>query len=399
MPEARLTRMVSTVGAPAATAPAAVPWGAVWGQHDAVTALQDAASDPAALTHAWLITGPPGSGRSTLAYAFAAALIAEPGDENAMRQVLAGTHPDLTALRTEGVIISIKDARALVERSYFSPSLGRYRVIVMEDADRMAERTSNVLLKALEEPPERTVWVLCAPSDADLLPTIRSRVRTLRLREPDVADVARLIVDRTGADPGTAEQSARHAQRHIGMAQRLATDAAARGRRDVTLRAVLRVRGVGDVVEVAGRIVQAATDDAKALTAERDEAERANLLRMLGIAEGAAVPPAVRSQLSALEDDQKRRATRSLRDGIDRVLTDLESMFRDVLMLQFGRDADLINRELEPELRALAAAWSIDRTLAVVDRIGETRENVELNAAPTLALESMLVTVASGRIP
>ncbi|MGA7149117.1 MAG: DNA polymerase III subunit delta' [Microbacterium sp.] len=377
----------------------AVPWGAVWGQRDAVTALQDAASDPAAMTHAWLITGPPGSGRSTLAYAFAAALIAEPGDERAMRQVLAGTHPDLTALRTEGVIISIKDARALVERSYFSPSLGRYRVIVMEDADRMAERTSNVLLKALEEPPERTVWILCAPSDADLLPTIRSRVRTLRLSEPDVDDVARLIVERTGVDFVTAEQSARHAQRHIGMAQRLATDAAARARRDDTLRAVLRVRGVGDAVEVAGRIVQAATEDAKTLTAERDEAERASLLRTMGIAEGAAVPPAVRSQLSALEDDQKRRATRSLRDGIDRVLTDLESMFRDVLMIQFGRDGDLINRELEPDLRALAAAWPAERTLIVVDRIGQTRENVELNAAPTLALESMLVTVASGRTP
>ncbi|MFH8249300.1 DNA polymerase III subunit delta' [Microbacterium sp. B2969] len=377
----------------------APPWSDVWGQDDAVAALRAAASDPASLTHAWLITGPPGSGRSTLAHAFAAALIAEPGDEQAMRQVLAGTHPDLTALRTEGVIISIKDARSLVERSYFAPSLGRYRVIVMEDADRMAERTSNVLLKALEEPPERTVWVLCAPSEADLLPTIRSRVRTLRLRDPEIADVARLIVQRTGVDPAIAEQSARHAQRHIGMAQRLATDSAARARRDETLRAVLRVRGVGDAVEVAGTIVQVATDDAKALTAERDEAERSTLLRTLGIAEGAAVPPAVRAQLSALEDDQKRRATRSLRDGIDRVLTDLQSMFRDIVVLQFGRGGDLINVELEPELRAVAQAWTPQRTLTVLDRIAETRRNLEQNVAPALALESMLVTVASGRTP
>ena len=158
-----------------------VPWGAVWGQDEAVRALQEAVADPASMTHAWLITGPPGSGRSTLAYAFAAALIAEPGDEAAMRQVLARTHPDLTSLRTEQVIIRIDEARKLVERAYFAPSVGRHRVIIVEDADRMAERTSNVLLKALEEPPERTVWVLCAPSDADLLPTIRSRVRTLRL--------------------------------------------------------------------------------------------------------------------------------------------------------------------------------------------------------------------------
>ena len=381
---------------------APLPWGSVWGQDAAVDVLRDAASDPSAMTHAWLITGPPGSGRSTLAYAFAAALIADPADEAAeqvMRQVLAGTHPDLTALRTEGVIISIKDARALVERSYFAPSLGRYRVIVVEDADRMVERTSNVLLKALEEPPERTVWVLCAPSEADLLPTIRSRVRALRLREPDVDDVAALIARRTGVDHAVAEQSARHAQRHIGMAQRLATDAEARRRRDQTLRAVLGVRGIGDVVEVAGEIVQAATEDAKALTAERDQVERASLLRTVGVAEGAAVPPAVRAQLNALEDEQKRRATRSLRDGIDRVLTDLQSLFRDVVLLQHGRSDGLINRELEPDLRALAAAWSPARTLSVLDRIAETRRNLEQNVAPALALESMLITVSSGRTP
>ncbi|UIN31495.1 DNA polymerase III subunit delta' [Microbacterium binotii] len=379
------------------TATSSLAWEDVWGQDDAVQLLQAAASDPAQLTHAWLITGPPGSGRSTLAYGFAAALIAEPGDEAAVRQVLARTHPDLTALRTEQVVIRIEEARQLVERAYYSPSLGRYRVIVVEDADRMAERTSNVLLKALEEPPERTIWVLCAPSDADLLPTIRSRVRTVRLREPDVSDVARLITQRTGVDAEVAEQAARHAQRHIGMAQRLATDDDARRRRDETLRSALAVRGVGDAVDAAARIVQVATDDAKALTVERDEAERASLLRTVGLAEGAAVPPAVRSQLNALADEQKRRATRSLRDGIDRVLTDLQSLFRDVVMVQFGRTDGLINTELSDDLHALAAAWEPTRTLLVLDEIALTRRNLERNAAPALALESLLVAVATGR--
>ncbi|MGW9112535.1 DNA polymerase III subunit delta' [Microbacterium sp. NPDC055683] len=377
----------------------ALPWGDVWGQDEAVSILRQAA-DGGSLAHAWLVTGPPGSGRSTLAYAFAAALIAQgPDDVHTMRQVLAGSHPDLTALRTEGVIITIAQARALVERSYFSPSTGRYRVIVVEDADRMTERTSNVLLKALEEPPPETIWVLCAPSDADLLPTIRSRVRLLRLREPEVDDVARLIQARTGVSADVAEQSARHAQRHIGMAQRLATDEAARRRRDETLRAVLRVRGIGDVVEVAGEIVQAATDDAKALTAERDEAERSALLRTIGFADGAKIPPAVRSQLSALEDEQRKRATRSLRDGIDRVLTDLQSLYRDLVLLQLGRDGGLINVELVDDLRALAAAWRPQRTLRVLDHIAETRDALEQNVQPTLALESLLVTIVSGRKP
>ena len=378
-------------------------WDAVWGQDEAVATLRGAAAPDAArgmMTHAWLITGPAGSGRSTLASAFAAELIAtSPDDVATIAQVQARTHPDLTALRTDRVIISIAEARELVRGAYYAPSLGRHRVIIVEDADRMSERTSNVLLKALEEPPERTVWVLCAPSDADLLPTIRSRVRVVRLNEPEVADVAGLIVQRTGVDPALAEQSARHAQRHIGMAQRLATDADARARREATVRAVLDLRSVSDAVGAAGKIIAIATEDAKALSADRDVSEREQMRRSMGLVEGAPVPPAFRSQLSALEDDQKRRATRSLRDGIDRVLTDLQSVFRDMLMVQYGRTETLINTELQIEIAAVGEGWGPERALIALDAIAATRRSLQHNAAPLLAVESMLVTIASGRTP
>ncbi|WP_022881460.1 DNA polymerase III subunit delta' [Gryllotalpicola ginsengisoli] len=380
-------------------------WAELTGQRDAIAVLraaaaadrpgQRAAGSGNAMTHAWLLTGPPGSGRSNLAFAFASALLSTAGpdgDPVTDAQVKARTHPDLTVLSTEKVIISIDEVRELVRSAQYSPSVGRYRVMIIEDADRMTERTSNLLLKSLEEPPERTVWVLCAPSDTDLLPTIRSRVRTVRLTVPTVADVAQLLTTRDGVDPALAEQAARHAQSHIGMARRLATNADARARRDETLDLVLGVNTVSAAVLAAARLLQIASEDGKAITEERDAQEREEALRSLGVEPGGTVPPALRGQLRALEEDQKRRATRSLRDGLDRILVDLLSLYRDVLMVQLSSDAALVNAERADELRRHAAATTPAASLAAMDSIAEARTRIDANVNPTLALEAMLVT-------
>ncbi|GAA1942463.1 DNA polymerase III subunit delta' [Agromyces allii] len=380
-------------------------WSELTGQEQAIAVFRAAAEASRArssqgaqpsqqMTHSWLVTGPPGSGRSNLAYAFAVALISgDPdGDEPTRIQVEARSHPDLHVLATEGVIIKRDDVRDIVKRSHYAPSIGRHRVIIVEDADRMTEQTSNFLLKELEEPPERTVWILCAPSEADLIPTIRSRVRSVRLLMPSIADVAALLERRDGVDPVLAERSAREAQSHIGMAHRLATSEDARRRREETLRLALQVRSAATAVSTAARFLAIAGDDAKAITELRDAEEREHALHSLGIAPGQAVPAALRPQIKALEDDQKRRATRSLRDGIDRILVDLTSLYRDVLLLQLGAEVELVNRELVDELRRAAASVAPMRTLATLDAIQEARERIEGNVAPALALEAMLVS-------
>ncbi len=369
-------------------------WDDLTGQGEAIAVLKNAVTTPESMTHAWLITGPPGSGRSNIAFAFAAALLSgnPDGDEVTQRQVEARTHPDLNVLSTEGVIIKVADVREMVRRSHYSPSVGSYRVIVVEDSDRMTEQTSNVLLKELEEPPERTVWILCAPSEADLLPTIRSRVRSVRLRMPSIDEVAQLLVRRNGITHEVAERAAREAQSHIGMAQRLATNAEARERRQGAIDAALGIRGVSSAVNAAARLLAVAGEDAKAITTERDAEERESALRSLGVAPGQSLPPALRSQLRALEDDQKRRATRSLRDGIDRILIDLSSLYRDILMLHLGRDASIINIELADRLRTAVTESTPEATLATMDAIALARKRIESNVSPALALEAMLVT-------
>ncbi|MFP5348158.1 MAG: DNA polymerase III subunit delta' [Actinomycetes bacterium] len=375
-------------------------WDEVVGQPDAVAALQRAAAmaedvlagrgpGPA---HAWLVTGPPGSGRSVAARAFAAALQCDRGGCGECHEcttVLKGTHADVQVVVTEGLTIDTESTRYLVLSAQRYPSRGRWRVVIVEDADRMHERAFNVLLKSIEEPPPRTIWVLCAPSPEDVLVTIRSRCRALRLRLPAVQDVADLLVRRDGVDPAMAAFAARAAQSHVGMARRLARDETVRNRRHEVVSIPFELSGVTDAVLQAGALVEIAGEEATAATAERDAAERVALLHSLGADEGGALPRDVRSQVKQLETDQKRRATRYRRDVLDRSLLDLLSVYRDVLLLQLGADVDLVNAPLRAQLVKLADSSTPEQTLRRMDAIGEARERIGLNVNPLLAVEAM----------
>ena len=377
-------------------------WDELVGQEHAISLMKKAAAPGStAMTHAWLITGPPGSGRSTLAHAFAAELVGAGNSETQWRQVVAGAHPDVSILATSKVTITIEEVRSLVSFSYFSPSISPYRVVVIEDADRMSERTSNVLLKALEEPPPQTVWILCAPSTADVLPTIRSRMRSIVLDVPGVGDVAHLIHQREGVPTDLAVLAATEAQSHIGMATRLATDEAARARRHASIALVLGVSSVSGAVATAAKLVEIANEDAGALSERTDQAEREALLVSLGIAPGGAVPSALRSHVKSLEEDQKRRKTRSQRDALDRILVDVMSLLRDVLMIQVGAGVDPINVSHTEAVEAKARVMTPEQTLVALDAVREARDRIEHNSPPLLVLEAMLIALCpqvAGRV-
>jgi DNA polymerase-3 subunit delta' len=384
-------------------------WGDVVGQERVVDVLRSAvrsviAGDPgqaSGMTHAWLFTGPPGSGRSVAARAFAAALQCPNGgcgECHECRTALGGTHADVSVVATELLSIKTEQARELVQLSARRPTLGRWRVIIIEDADRLTETAADVLLKAIEEPPPGTVWMLCAPSLEDVIVTIRSRCRHLALRTPSVAAVADLLVRRDGIDPPMAAFAARAAQSHIGLARRLARDEGARIRRRDVVTLPFRIRGVGDAVLHAGELVETAAEEAKSATAERDSVEREQLVHSLGADPTARTqPPHVRAQLTALERDQKTRATRLQRDVLDRALVDVLSVYRDVLVLQAGDPVDLVNEEMRTDLGKLARDLAPEDVVQRMQAVGEARERIAANVAPLLAVEAMAVQLRASQ--
>ena len=368
-------------------------WEELLGQPEAIEQLSRVVSGKDdGFQHSWLFTGPAGSGRSTLAKGFAAALQCSAngcGSCQSCQLVLAGAHPDVRMLVTDKVIISIEEVRELVQFASLSASVGEYRIIIIEDADRMTERTSNVLLKALEEPQEKTIWMLCAPSAADLLPTIRSRTRNLSLRLPSNREVAELLMRRDGVAEELALTSARQAQQHVGMARRLALSVDARDRRSDTLREIAGIKNLSGAMLAAERLLAVAKKDAEAISSEKDAQERALMLKAYGLDPDDKIPPALKKEFRELEENQKRRNTRALRDGIDRVFTDAESYFRDVMSVQLGTNVELVNEEFRSEIVSRAGQTDANQSVEILDAIKQARARIDSNVRDLLVLEAL----------
>ncbi|MDH6441069.1 DNA polymerase-3 subunit delta' [Streptomyces sp. SAI-144] len=374
-----------------------------------VTAATTGTPPPEAskMTHAWLFTGPPGAGRNQAARAFAAALQCVSPDRalggipgcgfcDGCHTSLIGTHADVTSVAAVGSQILADDMRDTVRKSFTSPATGRWQIILVEDAERLNEKSANAVLKAVEEPAPRTVWLLCAPSIEDVLPTIRSRCRHLNLSTPSVEAVADMLVRREGVEPAAAMAAARATQGHVDRARRLATDPAARERRAAVLKLPLRVEDVGGCLRAAQELVDAAADDAKQLAEEMDGKETEELKAAMGASQGGRMPRGTAGVMKDLEDRQKRRRTRTQRDSLDLALTDLTAFYRDVLALQLGSRVAIANADAEDALERLARGSSPETTLRRIEAIGACREALDRNVAPLLAVEAMTMALRAG---
>ncbi|WP_369390973.1 DNA polymerase III subunit delta' [Streptomyces sp. CG1] len=359
------------------------------------------------MTHAWLFTGPPGAGRNQAARAFAAALQCVSPDRalggtpgcgfcDGCHTALLGTHADVTTVAAVGSEILVKDMRDTVRKSFTSPANGRWQIILVEDAERLNEKSANAVLKAVEEPAPRTVWLLCAPSIEDVLPTIRSRCRHLNLRTPSVDAVADMLVRRDGIEPQVAAVAARATQGHVDRARRLATDPAARERRASVLKLPLRLDEVGACLKAAQELVDAAAEDAKQLAEEMDGKETEELKAALGAVQGGRLPRGTAGVMKDLEDMQKRRRTRTQRDSLDIALGDLTAFYRDVLALQLGSRVAIANADTEDALDRLARGSSPESTLRRIEAIAACREALDRNVAPLLAVEAMTMALRAG---
>jgi len=362
---------------------------------EAVLASRSQANKGQQMTHAWLFTGPAGSGRSNAAIAFAAALVCPTGGCNNCAECLsvtAGSHADVELIRTEGLSIKVDEIRDLISRASWAPSVSNYRVVVIEDADRLTESAANALLKVIEEPGLRTVWLLCAPTLTDVLPTIRSRCRNLTLNTPSIKAITKLLIERENISKELAEFAARTSQGHIGIARHLATNQESRDNRLETLKLPLIVKDISTAYKAAEILVNSAKVQAESDSENRNELELANLKQAWG-STGSKLVTGGAKVIKELEKEQKIRSTRLVRDYLDRALLDIAAFYRDVLLFQSSLKTTLINIDNLDTITKCANSSTMSKTLNNIQSIFVTRDNLARNAAPLLALEALMCEI------
>lgn len=363
-----------------------------------------AQGDPSQITQSWLICGPPGSGRSNMARAFAAALespdhgmSAEP--TRVTQQVLAGTHPDVTVLTTNKVTIGIDQVREIITTSEQMPATAPWRIIIIEDVDRMLERTTNVLLKEIEEPAEHCIWLLCAPSAQDVLPTIRSRTRIVNLAVPSTQAVAGFLTSTTNVEPKVAQRAARLAEGHIGIAKLYATDERVMSDRDELVVGVLNLARASDAVLLAGNLIDNAKAQAEADANRITAGQEAEFRRINGLAPSDRIPPKLRGAFNqiAKKDDVKRLVTRRTRDVLDRALNSIASIYRDVAVLQNNAEdsVGLINLENRSSITELSVRLNRAGAVTRLDEVAHARKRLAGNGNPLLVFESLFCALIS----
>lgn len=374
-------------------------WDSLVGQKPVIDMLSRIAQgDPSQITQSWLICGPPGSGRSNMARAFAAALespdhgmSAEP--TRVTQQVLAGTHPDVTVLTTNKVTIGIDQVREIITTSEQMPATAPWRIIIIEDVDRMLERTTNVLLKEIEEPAEHCIWLLCAPSAQDVLPTIRSRTRIVNLAVPSTQAVAGFLTSTTNVEPKVAQRAARLAEGHIGIAKLYATDERVMSDRDELVVGVLNLARASDAVLLAGNLIDNAKAQAEADANRITAGQEAEFRRINGLAPSDRIPPKLRGAFNqiAKKDDVKRLVTRRTRDVLDRALNSIASIYRDVAVLQNNAEdsVGLINLENRSSITELSVRLNRSGAVTRLDEVAHARKRLAGNGNPLLVFESL----------
>jgi DNA polymerase-3 subunit delta' len=378
-------------------------WDNLVGQRKAVEALQAAASGHG-MSHSFLFTGPPGSGRSNAAVAFAAALQCTEetpgcGSCHSCHTVLAGSHADVSVVRTERLSIGINEVRDLVRRSALSPVGPRWQIVIIEDADRLTEGACNALLKAIEEPAARTVWMLCTPTVDDVLPTIRSRCRLITLTTPTVAAVTDFLRHTEGVNEALAAYAARASQGHIGRARALVRDEDTRNRRREVVAIPAQLTSLGACMSRASTLNEVAKQEADAITTELDARDKADLDTAYGVVERGRRPREYAPALRDMEKDQKTRAKRRHLDVVDRGLMDLVSVYRDAIAVSAGAPGALVNEEIRGDVERLARTGSPEIQLRRIAAIFEAREQMlEFNVQPALALESMMLALVAPEV-